>query len=104
MNYAVVPPAGDDVIAGTVMPPGDDAPPETPARPRPAPHPGALRVIWRHYGPFIRPCGWLSGVWLNGAAVQAVVPLPVKFLLAVAPAAITGYRKLFETRERKRCL
>ena len=92
MNRAVLPDAGPGVIAGQVVP-GDDAPGAAPARftPKPPPPPGAVLAMWRHHGRYVRPFLWLPAIWANGAVVWYVASPGARWLLAVLPAAITGY-------------
>jgi DNA segregation ATPase FtsK/SpoIIIE, S-DNA-T family len=92
MHNAVMPHAGE-TITGTVVP-ADDAPPVIPARPQAAPRPGAMRILWRHHGPSVQPFLWIAGVWADGAAAGAVIPLGAKVLLGAVPVAVAAWFKL----------
>jgi S-DNA-T family DNA segregation ATPase FtsK/SpoIIIE len=89
-----VPPGGGDVLTGHVVP--GEFPASFPAD-RPGPSgPCAAVAMWRHHGVFVRPFLWLPAVWLDAAAVHAVVPWPVKLILGAGPAcavAWTGLRR-----------
>ena len=99
MGHAVIEdeaPAGGDELTGYVIP---GAPAPSPAS-RPVPRgPRAAVAMWRHHGPFIRPFLWLPAVWLDAAAVQAVVPLPVKLILGAGPACAVAWTGLRRTRK-----
>jgi S-DNA-T family DNA segregation ATPase FtsK/SpoIIIE len=87
-----------DVLTGAVVP-GDDETP-APARPALSPRqPGALRLMWRQHGPFIRPFLWIPGVWLDAEAARHVSPLIVQLLMAAAPAAAFSVTALRRTRK-----
>ena len=93
MERAVV--VDEGVLTGEVIP-GTPAP----ALSRPAPaRPGAVRLMWAHHGVFIRPFLWLPLVWADAAVVHAVVPLPVKFLLAAGPVAGVAWKRLRRARK-----
>lgn len=98
MNHAVMPHAGD-AITGTIVS-ADDASPAVPARPQAAPRPGAVRLMARHHGPFIRPFIYPFLVLADGLAVSHATPLAAQLLLAIAPVTITARLCLRRTRAR----
>ena len=60
--------SGDGLLEGTAIPPSGV--PAEPARPDPEPEPrkpGALRLMWRMNGPFIRPFLILVVLWQYAA-------------------------------------
>ena len=67
--------SGDGLVQGTVI--SDSGVPGEPARPEPEPEPrgpGALRLMWRHHGPFIKPFAWIGVLWLYAALVHRAAP------------------------------
>ena len=93
-----LPHPGDDVLTGHVVS-AEDVPPARAATATPA-RPGALRLLWRHHGPFIRPFCWLPLTWADGFAVSHATPLAAQLLLAVVPVAIAARLCLRKTRHR----
>jgi DNA segregation ATPase FtsK/SpoIIIE, S-DNA-T family len=96
VTLTMQPESGDKVLTGHVVT-AEDVPP---ARVTAVARPGALRLLWRHHGPFIRPFLWLPAVWLDAAAVSHATPLAAQLLLAVVPVAITARLSLRRTRGR----
>ncbi len=79
MERAVMPPAGDEVLTGRLVPAGD------------VPAPAAARV---QPPPFLP----IPAVWADGAAAHAVSPLAAQLLLAIVPSAIAGWIRRRSTR------
>jgi DNA segregation ATPase FtsK/SpoIIIE, S-DNA-T family len=52
--------------------------------------PGALRILWRHYGDFIRPFLWLPAIWVDAAAAWHVAPLGAQLVLTAGPVLTVG--------------
>src|ERR1700722_12209768 len=97
MNHAVTltmqPESGDEVLTGHVVT-AEDVPPARAAAV--SARPGALRLLWRHHGPVIRPFLWLPAVWADGAAAWYASPLAARLLLAVIPVAAAARAMLLE--------
>ena len=77
--------------------------PDEPARPEPEPEPqpkkpGALRLMWRLHGSFIRPFLWLIAIWVDAAAAHHAV-LAASVLLTAGPAVIMYFRLRRKTPE-----
>src|SRR5512146_640563 len=98
MDTAVMPETGDDVLTGHVVS-AEDVPPVR-AKNLPA-RPGALRLLWRHHGPFIAPFLPLPLIWADGFAVSHATPLAARILLAVVPVAIAARLRLRGKRDRR---
>ena len=85
--------SGDGLVEGKVVTdPGDPFPGEVrvtfPARPEPEPRkPGAVRLMWRDNGPFIRPFLWLIAIWMDAAAAHHAV-LAASVLLTAGPVIV----------------
>ena len=88
MTLTMQPQSGDDVLSGHVVP-AEDVPPARAATATPA-RPGALRLLWRHHGPFVEPFAWPFLVLADGWAVSHVSPLAAQLLLTVVPVAIAA--------------
>jgi DNA segregation ATPase FtsK/SpoIIIE, S-DNA-T family len=52
--------------------------------------PGALRIMWRHYGDFIRPFLWLPAIWLDVDAAWHASPAGAQLVLTAGPALAVG--------------
>jgi DNA segregation ATPase FtsK/SpoIIIE, S-DNA-T family len=98
VTLTMTPDSGDKVLDGTVVS-AEDVPPARAASV--AARPGALRLLWRHHGPFIAPFLPLPFVWLDGFAVSRVTPLAAQLLLAVAPVAVAAWLCLRGKRNRQ---
>ncbi len=93
--------SGDGLLEGTVV--SDSGVPAEPARPEPDPEPrkpGAIRLMWRHHGPFIKPFLWIAVLWLYAALVHRAHGLEVRALLTVFPVIASGWRVSRRTRKR----
>ena len=90
--------SGDGFVQGTVV--SDSGVPAEPPRPEPQPRePGALRLMWRHHGPFIKPFLWIIALWAAGGLAHRAHGLEVRALLTVLPVAVPGWRVFRRTRK-----
>ena len=92
--------SGDGLVQGTVI--SGSGMPEEPARPEPEPEPrgpGALRLMWRQHGPFIKPFLWIGVLWLYAAVVHRAHGVEVRALLTVLPVIALGWRVFRRTRK-----
>ena len=86
--------SGDGLVHGEVV--SDSGVPDDTARPGPEPgetprKPGALRLMWRHHGPVVRPYLWLAAIWLDAAAAHRAAPA-ARLLLTAGPVAVMYFR------------
>ncbi len=91
--------SGDGLLEGTVV--SDSGMPAEPARPEPE-HPrkpGAIRLMWRQHGPFIRPFAWIGVLWLYAALVHRAQGFEVRALLTVLPVIALGLLIVRRTRK-----
>ena len=93
--------SGDGLLEGTVVS-GSTVPGE-PARPEPEPEPqprkpGAVRLMWRDNGPFIRPFLWLIAIWVDAVAAHHAV-LAASVLLTAGPVIGMYFRLRRKTPE-----
>ena len=84
--------SGDGLVQGTVV--SDSGVPGEPARPEPEQPrgPGAIRLIWRLHGPFIKPFAWIGVLWLYAALVHRAHGFEVRALLIIVPVIVSGWR------------
>ena len=86
--------SGDGLLEGTVVSgsgvPGEPARPESEPEPQPK-KPGAIRLMWRLHGPFIRPFLWLIAIWVDAAAAHHAVPA-ASVLLTAGPVMVVYFR------------
>jgi S-DNA-T family DNA segregation ATPase FtsK/SpoIIIE len=92
--------SGDGYVQGTVV--SDSGVPAEPARPEPEPEPrkpGALRLMGRQHGPFIKPFLWIGVLWVAGAVAHRAQGLEVRALLTVIPVIVSGLLIVRRTRK-----
>ena len=91
--------SGDGLVQGTVV--SDSGVPGEPARPEPEQPrgPGAIRLVWRLHGPFIKPFAWIGVLWLYAALAHRTHGLEVRALLTVLPVVACGWRAFRRTRK-----
>ena len=91
--------SGDGLVQGTVV--SDSGVPGEPVRPEPEQPrgPGAIRLIWRLHGPFIKPFAWIGVLWLYAALAHRTHGLEVRALLTVLPVVACGWRAFRRTRK-----